>query len=152
MTPAKTGWHFSPASWPYSNIVADQTNQEYTGYQPTISGYVTDGAGAGMAGVSVSADGGGSAVTDDAGYYEIVVPYDWSGTVTPAKAAWGFDPAARIYSNVVTDQTNQNYTAWRHRHYGRKRPLRDYGSVQLVGNGPVLLRRLGIQPAQPGLQ
>jgi predicted outer membrane repeat protein len=132
VTPAKTGWYFSPESWPYSNVVADQTNQNYAGYQPTISGYITDETGASMAGVLVSADGGGWSDTSDAsGYYEIVVPYGWSGTVTAAKTGWGFAPAARLYSNVISNQTGQDFDGFQPRISGFVR-YSDGGPVEGV--------------------
>ncbi|MHC4867991.1 MAG: carboxypeptidase-like regulatory domain-containing protein, partial [Planctomycetota bacterium] len=93
--------------------MADHTNQNYTAFQPRISGYVTDGAGIAMPGVTVSANNSGTtAVTDANGYYQVTVFYGWSGKVTPSPTAWGFDPASRSYNNVIADQTNQDYTAF----------------------------------------
>ncbi|MHC4154183.1 MAG: GLUG motif-containing protein [Planctomycetota bacterium] len=112
VTPNKTDWGFTPASLIYTNVTSNQTNQDYTAFQPVISGYVRDEAGAGVEGVAVSADnGGGSDTTDATGYYEITVPYNWSGTVTPTKPDWHVTPESWTYNNVVADQTNQNYTA-----------------------------------------
>jgi len=112
VTPAKPDWGFTPTSWPYTNVTSDQTNQDYTGFQPTISGYVTDG-GSGVEGVTVSGNnGGGSDVTDSSGYYEITVPHGWTGTITPAKTGWSFTPASLPYGNVTADYPNQNYTGF----------------------------------------
>jgi|GEM_PF-1883226 len=112
-TPSKTGWGFSPTSRIYTNITSDRSNHNYTAYQPVISGYVKDGSGTGIEGTMVSADnGGGSDTTDTNGYYKIVVPYDWSGTITPTKAGWSMTPSGRSYSNVITNQVNQDYTAF----------------------------------------
>ncbi|MHC4156622.1 MAG: hypothetical protein ACYST6_17120, partial [Planctomycetota bacterium] len=110
VTPLEAGWHISPASWTYNNVVADQTDQNYTAFQPNISGYVRDLSAIGIDGVLVSADGGGGSDTTDAnGYYELTVPYNWSGTVTPAKAGWGFTPTNKAYSTVISNQTGQDY-------------------------------------------
>jgi hypothetical protein len=54
--------------------------------------------------------GSGSAATDANGYYEVMVDYNWSGTVTPAKYAYAFNPNNRPYASVVADQNSQNYT------------------------------------------
>ncbi|MHC4343427.1 MAG: hypothetical protein ACYSUP_01930, partial [Planctomycetota bacterium] len=113
VTATKAGWDMSPASRVYSDVIADQASQDYSAFQPRISGYVTEATGGPAVGVTVSADaGGGSDTTDAAGYYEITVPYNWSGMATPDKAAWGFDPLSRTYSNVTADETSQDYTAF----------------------------------------
>ncbi|MHC4212528.1 MAG: FG-GAP-like repeat-containing protein [Planctomycetota bacterium] len=111
--PSKSGWDIIPLSWSYSNVVSDQPNQDYTGFQPKISGYVRDANGVDVQGVSVSADnGGGSYTTDANGYYEITVPYDWTGTVTPLKTGWGFTPWSQGYSNVTSTLVNQDFEAF----------------------------------------
>jgi outer membrane protein assembly factor BamB len=113
VTPSRVGWGFTPPSRPYSNVAADQISQDYTAFQPVISGYVRDATGSASVGVLVSAgDGGGSDTTDATGYYEVTVPYNWSGTVTPSKEDWGFTPASRSYGGVVSDRTSQDYTAF----------------------------------------
>jgi hypothetical protein len=81
---------------------------------PKITGFVRTPRGRGVNGVLLSADnGGGSGLTDTAGYYEVVVPQGWSGTVTPISAEFSlsFDPDALSYGNVTNVLTNQNYVA-----------------------------------------
>jgi len=113
VTPSKTDWGFNPANQTYSNVSSDQVNQDYTAFQPKISGYVEDINGIGVEGVLVSADnGGGAVVTDANGHYSITVPYNWSGTVIPSKTGWNITPLSRSYSNVITNQTNEDYTAF----------------------------------------
>jgi len=78
---------------------------------PTISGYVRTEGGSGISGVTLSfSNGGGSTTTNSSGYYSKQVPYGWSGTVTPSKSGYTFSPPSRSYSNVTSNQTNQNYT------------------------------------------
>ncbi|MHC4643546.1 MAG: carboxypeptidase-like regulatory domain-containing protein, partial [Planctomycetota bacterium] len=109
--PGKTGWHITPLSRSYSNVITNQTNQDYTAFQPKISGYVTDSNGIGVEGIMVSADNGGSDTTDPNGYYKVTVPYGFSGTVTAYRPAWEITPVNRVYSNIVDDQTDQNFSA-----------------------------------------
>jgi hypothetical protein len=45
------------------------------------------------------------------GSYSFVVSYNWSGTVTPSKEGYSFSPVNRPYTNVLANQTLQNYTA-----------------------------------------
>jgi hypothetical protein len=103
------GYHFTEKN--YTNLTADQTNQVFPGYQPTISGYVRNAAGTGLSGATVSANNGGGSTTSAAnGYYEVVVPYNWSGAVTATLAGYSF--TAKNYTNVITDQTNQNFSGF----------------------------------------
>jgi hypothetical protein len=53
----------------------------------------------------------GTVIADTNGNYSFVVSYDWSGTVTPSKAGYTFVPTSYIYTNVESDQTDQNFTA-----------------------------------------
>jgi hypothetical protein len=69
---------------------------------PSVSGTVTVG-GAGLAGVTFTATGGGVCSTSNAsGQYSCTVPSGWSGSVTPSLAGYSFSPASRSYSNVTT--------------------------------------------------
>ena len=88
---------------------------QLNGYE--ISGYVTYG-GSGFSGVMVVAVGTGDFTgylgfdfTDFSGYYNFPVPDGFSGTVEPAMDGHTFDPASRFYSNIESDQTNQNFAA-----------------------------------------
>jgi hypothetical protein len=53
----------------------------------------------------------GNPVTTADGSYSVEVQEGWSGTVTPTLADYTFSPASRPYTNVTSDQLNQDYTA-----------------------------------------
>ena len=94
----------------YSNSVSVTIKES----QPTqtISGYVRDSGNAAISGVTLTfSNSGGTATTDSSGAYSKVVSYNWSGTVTPSKSGYTFNPANRSYSGVTSAQSNQNYTA-----------------------------------------
>jgi len=76
---------------------------ETAGPEYTISG------NAGVAGTILSYPGG-SATASSTGDYSFTVPEGWSGTVTPAKAGYTFDPDSITYTNVTEDQVGQDYT------------------------------------------
>ena len=79
---------------------------------PVISGYVLDSNNTPIEGVALSADNNGNSATTDAnGYYQIRVPGGWSGTVTPTKPEYTFDPNVASYTNVVDNIPEQNYAA-----------------------------------------
>ena len=50
-------------------------------------------------------------VTDAEGFYCVSLPKGWSGTVTPAKAGFVFDPVSSSYASLQADMTAQNYAA-----------------------------------------
>ncbi len=94
----------------YSNSVGVTINESQQ--QQTISGYVRDSANNAISGVTLTfSNSGGTATTDTYGAYSKTVSYGWSGTVTPSKSGYTFNPASRSYSGVTLAQSNQNYTA-----------------------------------------
>jgi hypothetical protein len=115
VTATKTDYTFEPATVTYSNVTADLAGENYVGSLPTgvaISGNITDAGGAGVSGVLVSADNGGTSATSDAaGDYSVTVPYGWSGSVTPVKADTLIDPVVKNYTNVTAELTGENYIA-----------------------------------------
>ncbi|HSJ88952.1 MAG TPA: PQQ-dependent sugar dehydrogenase, partial [Anaerolineales bacterium] len=68
---------------------------------------------AGAAGVTLSyVDGTTKTITSQPdGNYSIQVPGGWSGTITPAKTCYTFNPPNRSYSTISENQIGQNYVA-----------------------------------------
>jgi hypothetical protein len=52
----------------------------------------------------------GSTKSASGGDYSFTVPQGWSGTVTPSKGVWVFNPVSRPYTNVQSDMSSQDYT------------------------------------------
>lgn len=71
----------------------------------TISG------SAGSSGVTMKGLPNGPVVTNESGNYSATVEYGWSGTVTPEKEGYTFDPPSITYSKVTSNQANQHYKA-----------------------------------------
>jgi len=77
----------------------------------TISGSIKTSSGI-VSGISITfSNGGGTATTDGGGIYSVTVPYSYSGTATPSKTGYTFDPASKTYSNVTADKSDENYIA-----------------------------------------
>jgi alpha-tubulin suppressor-like RCC1 family protein/Leucine-rich repeat (LRR) protein len=74
-----------------------------------ISGKITIGS-TGLANVLLSGLPG-DPITDASGAYTASVDYGWSGTVIPTLSGYTFSPVNRVYSNVITGQTAQDYAA-----------------------------------------
>jgi hypothetical protein len=114
VTPSRYGYAFQPGSMTYTDVTQDQQTQNYAGVLSAIkiTGHVKNACQVPIAGVLVEASNGGGLDTTDAnGYYEFGVSYNWFGTVTLSKAHYTFDPNGRTYTNVVGDQTGQDYAA-----------------------------------------
>ena len=107
VTPSLAGYTFAPVSRDYTNVLANQTAQNYTATAITF----TISGNAGVAGATVSFTGGTPVTASGTGAYSITVPYNWTGTVTPSLAGYTFAPVNRDYTNVMTDQVNQDFTA-----------------------------------------
>ncbi|MEP7137712.1 MAG: S8 family serine peptidase [Chloroflexota bacterium] len=112
VTPTSACYSFSPSNRSYSNVLTNQTAQNYTAtYIP--SSYTLTG-NTGVGGVTLSyTDGTPQAVTSDSnGNYSISVPCNWSGTLTPSKIGYLFAPAVRPYTYVAANKTGQNYNLY----------------------------------------
>jgi hypothetical protein len=92
----------------YGNILSffTQTN-------PQISGSVTNSnTGLTLSGVTLQfTNSGGTTATSAGGGYLKLLPFGWSGRVTPAKAGYIFTPAYREYTNLQNTITGQDYRA-----------------------------------------
>jgi hypothetical protein len=109
VTPTLAGYTFLPVNRVYSNVVGNQTLQNYT---PTLITYtITGNAGVGGAILSYTDITPKTATADVNGLYTFQVPYNWSGMVTPSMAGYYFAPLSRSYVNVLANQIAQDYTA-----------------------------------------
>jgi hypothetical protein len=90
----------------YNEVMTAAVMQDLSGSSATftISG-TTEIDGVTMTGLP------GDPCTSGGGLYLATVPYNWSGTITPILAGYQFSPESRSYTNVTTDQNDQDYTA-----------------------------------------
>jgi inhibitor of cysteine peptidase len=113
VTPQKDGYTFDPVSRSYSNVTSGQNKQDFTGstINFTISGHVNEPSGIGGAGLEGVTIVGlpGAPNTDADGFYQAEVPYNWTGKVVPTMDSYEFDPEIRMYENVTSDMTDQDY-------------------------------------------
>ena len=100
---------FTDPSGPYTSSLNNVTVSIY----PAEAVALTISGNAGAAGVTLSyTDGTAKTTTSLAdGTYSFSIPYNWSGTVAPAKAGYVFTPASRSFAGVQTAQTGQNFFA-----------------------------------------
>jgi len=110
VTPSKTGYTFTPSSKTYTDVVANKTGENYTA---ALNTYTISG-NAGVVGVLITYTGG-TTTTDSLGDYSFTVNYGWTGTVTPTKIGYVFDPLSKEFTNVTSIQI-QNFTATQIKH------------------------------------
>jgi len=112
VTPEKTGRTFDPPNSDYSNVTSDKTQDYVASVQMfTISGNIHELDNTPIENVSISGLPE-EVYTDANGDYSASVEYGWSGTVTPEKTGWTFDPPSSDYANVTSDKT-QDYVGTR---------------------------------------
>ncbi len=77
----------------------------------SISGYIKTAGEVGIPDVSVTVtNGGGTVLTDVNGYYQTTVLSPWTGSVTPSKSLWSFEPGVMGYVDLTTDVTDADFT------------------------------------------
>ena len=115
VTPSDASWTFQPLDRSYVDLDANVSDANFTGIfmgDPDVkfSGYVKTDRGFVIEGVLVESDHGESDTTDEDGYYELILPSPWYGTITPSKTLWAFAPAYREDNGVTSDVADANFT------------------------------------------
>lgn len=107
VTPMKEGYDFKPEYKTYASVTKDMTNEHFIAAKKTftISGSTT------IPSVQLQVTPGRSVVSGPDATYSVNVEYDWSGTITPRREGYEFDPPELKLNNVMTSQTNQIFTA-----------------------------------------
>jgi hypothetical protein len=113
VTPTLTRYVFSPISRSYTDVGSDQAGQDYEAYPGwIISGSVKTEADEGIGGVIITFSVVETTTTTSAdGSYSHTVIEGWSGEATPNKICYSFSPSSLSYSNLTSDQSNQDYTS-----------------------------------------
>ena len=109
VTPSKAGYSFSPTSRNYSNVTSNLSGQNYTATAVTYT--ISGSTGTTGAGATITYTGGSTTANGTTGNYSFTISHGWSGMVTPSKAGYTFTPVNRSYTNIISNQTGQNYTA-----------------------------------------
>ena len=102
-------WHITPDSIALGTFTTDQSGLDFVAYCPTVTGRVTDAAGLGVEGVTFNVSPYdyfyycycSQTTTDPNGYYRFGLWSGFSGTVTPVKQDWGFDPNVATLNNLT---------------------------------------------------
>lgn len=134
-TVAKTGFTFSPTSRSYTSVTATFSNQDFSSayITYTLSGYIKNGLGRALAGVTVGfTNSGVTTTTTKAGYYSKVMNHGWSGSVVPVRAGYTFSPSSRAYTKLARSYSSQDFT-WAHVYYTVSGTIVDTVGLPLPG-------------------
>nr|WKN39676.1 hypothetical protein K4G66_13340 [Tunicatimonas sp. TK19036] len=117
LTPTMPDYTFSPVNLEFEDVQEDAGTQNFTAtYTGTylVSGIVLDSSNEALAAITINIDGLDQLAniqTDEEGRFSLEVPADWSGTLTPADEEYSFEPEKLVFSNLRTNQSEQNFTA-----------------------------------------
>jgi hypothetical protein len=111
-TPFGQGFQYEPFNISYSNITTNQTDQNYIGKKMNVSGYVFTKDRQPIANAEITFTNPIRTITTDPnGFYNMVLNYHWTGTVTPQKTGFSFQPETYDYYKIFTSRAYMNYTA-----------------------------------------
>ncbi|MDD2323726.1 MAG: hypothetical protein PHQ69_08925, partial [Bacteroidales bacterium] len=114
ITPTKPGFTFAPETIQVTNVTTNLPTQNFEGTEImyTLSGVILDPAENPVDGVLLTfSNGGGSVLTDETGAYSLQVAYGYSGTASPLKTGYLFNPVNRTYNFVTEDALAEDYVA-----------------------------------------
>ena len=106
VTPMKEGYTFTPVNRPYPSVTANMTNQTYNG---TLITYTISGTTQ-VSGVTIKGlPGGRTVVSNPSGAYTATAEYGWTGTLTPMKEGYEFQPPSIPFDSVMANQSGQDF-------------------------------------------
>ncbi|MFC1567163.1 carboxypeptidase regulatory-like domain-containing protein, partial [bacterium] len=118
ITPVHEDYSFNPINKSYTQLASNQTNQNFVGavHTYTISGYVKDASATAISGSTVTLSGGTSAtvLTDTNGYYEFTGLVKGDYVTTPFHNDYSFTPLNKSYTQLASNQVNQNFVGTIH--------------------------------------
>ncbi len=113
LTATKATYFITPIPITITAATTDQPGQNFTAVVGRlVSGTVTlNGTTTGLAGVAVAFQNGYTPITAANGTYSTYVPNNYSGTVTPTKVGYLFNPASRNLNRITATTTGVNFNA-----------------------------------------
>ena len=109
VTVNKSGYKFEPESKEYDKVSSHLYDQDYILPVYTISGYLVDSENTPVTEISIIFDNIDTVYSDDNGYYECKVYNGWTGKSKANKYNYIFNPLTRVYVDINTNYSNQNF-------------------------------------------
>ena len=112
VTASIPGYDFTASKRDHAGVTSDRADQDFEAWTRDISGYVLTSDGVPVSGAEVLAGYSvTSGATDSAGYYNLAVPFGWSGRISLSRIGYVFEPADRDFADIVVDMADQGHTA-----------------------------------------
>lgn len=115
LIPVFKGHSFAPENRIYQQLMTDQIEQNFEAsvILYTITGIIKDSENnQGVSNIRLRYGLAGSAVTtNDQGMFSIVVPFGWSGTITPENIGYEFTPQSMTINNIHDDLDSNVFSA-----------------------------------------
>ena len=97
-------------SYLFNDITADvDVTFNFSHGELTISGYVKDGLGDAIEGVTLTTSEGFNTTTNSDGFYSVGVSFGFTGNVVPTKEGYTFSPEYRAYADLSSNVNNNNF-------------------------------------------
>jgi hypothetical protein len=105
LTPSKAGYVFNPTHLDFVNVGASSSGNDFLIDSVTISGTT------GVAGtiLTYGTDEDTTVTADGSGNYSFLVPYDWTGTLTPSMTGYTFIPDTLDFANVLLSTDTNDF-------------------------------------------
>ncbi|KPA12656.1 PKD domain-containing protein, partial [Candidatus Magnetomorum sp. HK-1] len=111
-TPIGHGYQFEPFNLSFSNIQENHSDQNFIGKKMNISGYVFNQNHQPIKDIQITFTNPDRIITTDSnGFYNLVLDYQWTGSVTPQKTGFTFQPEKYDFYKIFTSRAYMNYTA-----------------------------------------
>jgi len=115
VVPFRIGYSFAPENLIYQQLMNDQPDQNFEAsiIQYTISGKIQNSDNnQGLSNITLRYGLAGFVLsTNESGFFTIVVPFEWSGTITPENVGYNFTPQYLTIESVHSDVENQIFSA-----------------------------------------
>ena len=107
------GYKYVPTTQSYNEIDKHYSDQNFSGYKLSISGYINSENSNKMdlSNVKIEFSNSISTVyTDKDGLFQTEIDYKWSGYIIPSKPGYTFLPESKAYTNITDSLNEINFT------------------------------------------
>ncbi|KPA10827.1 conserved hypothetical protein, secreted, partial [Candidatus Magnetomorum sp. HK-1] len=99
------GYQFEPFNQSFSTIMKDHSDQNFIGKKMNISGYVLNQNYQPIKDIQITFTNPDRTITTDSnGFYNLVLDYQWTGSATPQKTGFSFQPEKYDFYKIFTSR------------------------------------------------
>ena len=106
-SPSGNGYKYHERAKVYSFLNQNYTDQNYTAFKFTVSGYIYDELSMPLKEVTLFLSNGIKVFTNKDGFFTVDVDYLWDGKIWPEKSGYAFEPVHYEYLRIDENKTDQ---------------------------------------------